>query len=77
MRDLLEFIIRGITGSDDFTTEEIDEGERADLLIKVNKDLVGLIIGKNGRTIRAIRNLLRVRATLEKKVVFVSVSEKD
>ena len=44
------------------------------MLIKI---IIGLIIGKNGKTIRAIRNLLRVRAAIEKKAVFVSVSEKE
>ena len=77
MQPLLEFIIRGITGSREFIIEETDEEGRANLNIKANKDLLGLIIGKNGRTIRAIRNLLRVRATLEKKGVFVSISEKE
>jgi predicted RNA-binding protein YlqC (UPF0109 family) len=38
---------------------------------------MGLIIGKRGKTIRTIRNLLRVRATLEKKGVSVAVVEKE
>ena len=40
-----------------------------------NKSQAGILIGKEGKTIKAIRNLLKVRATLEKKVVNVVLSE--
>ncbi|PIP57013.1 RNA-binding protein, partial [Candidatus Woesebacteria bacterium CG22_combo_CG10-13_8_21_14_all_45_10] len=35
--------------------------------LKVPPEDMGLVIGKGGTTIKAIRNLIRVRATLEKR----------
>lgn len=75
MKDLLEFIIEGITGASDFDIEEEGGENHVSFIIKAKKDNIGLIIGKNGKTIRAIRTLLRVRATLDKKAVSLSVSE--
>ena len=77
MKELLEFIVENITGNKDFTIEESEQEGRFDYLIVSPKEFVGMIIGKEGKTIRAIRNLVKVRATLEKKAVSVSVEEKS
>jgi len=77
MKELLEFILKEITKSNSVeVTEEIDENF-SKLTILAPKDLMGIIIGKEGRIIKAIRNLLKVKATLEKKGVNVSVEEKE
>ncbi|MEK7112247.1 MAG: KH domain-containing protein [Patescibacteria group bacterium] len=73
MKDLLTFILKGITGKKDLDIVEETEGDRTHFLIKAPEDSVGIIIGKEGKTIKAIRSLLKVRATLEKKGVAVSV----
>ena len=73
MKDLLTFILKGITGKKDLEIVEETEGERIHFLVKAPEDSVGIIIGKEGRTIKAIRSLLKVKATLEKKGVSVSV----
>lgn len=77
MRKLLEFLVKGITTSDDFEIEENESDGRTEYVIHANPDYVGKIIGKGGKTIKAIRNLLKVRATLEKKAVGLSVIEKE
>lgn len=79
MTDLLEYIVKGITKDDDFSIEKKveDEGGREIYEIKAGPDSIGIIIGKRGKTIKSIRNLMRVRAVLEKKSVFVTVSEKN
>ena len=81
MKELLEYILEGITGSKSFDiVESPSKGDTSDFInieIKADPKIIGLIIGKSGNTIRVIRNLLRVRATLEKKGVSVSVSEKQ
>lgn len=73
MKDLLTHILEGISGGKKFKIEEQTEGDSTHYLIKAPEDWVGLIIGKEGKTIKAIRNLLKVRATLEKVAVAVSV----
>lgn len=76
MKDLLAFLIKNILGSDNFDIEETNENGKIDYRVKIPKDEVGIIIGKSGKTIRMIRNLVKVKATLEKKAVGVFVEEK-
>lgn len=77
MNDLLEFIINGVVGKKNFEIEEKQEADRSDFEVKVDPSFFGLVIGKGGKTIRAIRNLLKVRAIIEKKGVSISVVEKE
>ena len=75
MKELLEYILKGILGETDFyVTEEVD-GNFVRLLIKVEPENAGMVIGKGGATIKAIRSLLRVKATLEKKGISVNLAE--
>jgi len=76
MKELLEYILQGILGKDGFyVTEEVD-GDFVRLFIKVEpEENAGIVIGKGGTTIKAIRNILRVKATLEKKGVSVNLAE--
>jgi predicted RNA-binding protein YlqC (UPF0109 family) len=77
MKKLLEYIIEGITGSDDFSVEENVEENFHELTVHANPDLIGMIIGKNGKTINTIRNLLKVRAVYDKTTFNLSVAEKN
>ena len=74
MKELLELLISKILGDHDFSIEESLEGDQINFKITVPEEKAGLIIGKGGRTIKAVRNLLKVRATLEKKLVYLSVN---
>lgn len=76
MTELLQFIIKKITGSEDFDVEEAQEEGKTLLTVHANKDIIGLIIGKGGKTIKNIRKILSVKATLEDKAVNISVLEK-
>lgn len=75
MRDLIEFLLEGITGGKTFSVEEKSEEGLINYVISAKPGDIGLIIGKGGKTIRAIRNLMKVRATLEKKAINISVNE--
>jgi predicted RNA-binding protein YlqC (UPF0109 family) len=75
MRKLLEFLVTKITGVKDFTIEEETEGNFTRFIIRVKPEEAGLIIGKGGKTIKIIKNLLRIRAILEQHAVAVSVEE--
>lgn len=66
MKDLLEFIVQNlVTKPDAVTIEEQAQDGNVDLLLTVDPEDMGLIIGKSGQTIRAIRKLLTVRAIAE------------
>lgn len=66
MKDLLDFIVRNlVTNPEAVNIEEQSQDGNVDLLLTVAPEDMGLIIGKSGQTIRAIRKLLTVRAIAE------------
>ena len=78
MKDLLTFILSQILGNEDFAVEEaISENGFVTLNVTVKKSDMGLVIGKKGKTIKAIRSLLRTKATLEKIGFTIEVAEKS
>ncbi len=75
MKDLLEFIIKNILGKDSkFEVIEEDNGSIVTLTVKTEEKDGGLVIGKQGKVIKAIRNILRIKATLEKKKIVLLVN---
>lgn len=77
MRELLEYILSELLEKGDYKIDEENNDGFSNFVVKADKEVIGLIIGKNGKTIRAIRNLLRVRATLNGSAVNLSVVEAD
>ncbi|MEK7061497.1 MAG: KH domain-containing protein [Patescibacteria group bacterium] len=75
MKELLEYILKGILGEGEFYVTEEADGDFLRLSIKVEPEKAGMVIGKGGATIKAIRSILRVKATLEKKGVSVNLAE--
>ncbi len=76
MKDLLNFLLKNILGQANFEVVEAGSEGKVDYTLKIPKDEMGMVIGKSGKTIRMIRNLVKVRATLEKKAVGIFVEEK-
>jgi predicted RNA-binding protein YlqC (UPF0109 family) len=78
MKSLLEFLIEKITGAkaeNEFVVTETREADRTTLTVAAKPNIIGLIIGKEGRTIKNIRKIVAVRAVLEKTSVNISVTE--
>jgi predicted RNA-binding protein YlqC (UPF0109 family) len=75
MKDLLEFLLKGVLGEEKFNIEETEDTGRIIYTIKTDPKNVGLVIGKGGRMIKSLRNVLKVRATLEKKAVALNIGE--
>lgn len=76
MKKLLEFIVSNITGSDKFEVSETQEEGRIVFNITADQEIVGLIIGKEGKTIKNIRKLVSVPAVLQRKAINIGVSER-
>lgn len=76
MKELLEYILKEITKNDSIEINEETDNNFSRLTIIAPKEIMGILIGKEGRTIKAIRNLIKVKATLEKKGVSVNIEEK-
>lgn len=76
MKKLLSFLLKNITGTDQFEIEETIDGDHETYDVKVDKEFVGMVIGKDGSVIRNIRKVMSVKAALENKLVSISISEK-
>lgn len=73
MKELLEFLIKGLLGEEKFEIVEASDAGRTSYTIKTAPENIGLLIGKGGHTIKSLRNVLKVRATLEKVAVSLNV----
>ena len=77
MKDLLEYLVTSIVERPkEVKIEETSTPEGfVNLQITVDQEDMGMVIGKGGRIIRALRNLVRVRAIKEGKRVNVELTE--
>lgn len=73
MRELLEYIVKGIINEGDYEISEIEDNGQLILQIKVKPEAAGLLIGKGGQTIKSIQNIISVKARKENKNVFIKV----
>ncbi|MEK7595842.1 MAG: KH domain-containing protein [Patescibacteria group bacterium] len=67
MKEFLEFLVKAIVKNEsEVVVEEIiDEASGILLKLKVAQEDMGIIIGKEGRTIKGLRNLLKAKAIKE------------
>lgn len=76
MREVLEFLARSIVGDPDaVVVDEVQNGSTVRLRLSVAPEDVGKVIGKGGRTVRAIRDVVRAAATREGVSVTVEIVE--
>jgi len=76
MKQALEFIITSIVEKPE--SVKITESEENDVInfsIEVAKEDMGKIIGKNGKIIKAIRNVMKIPAMKQEKRIFVNLVE--
>ena len=64
--ETIDFWLENLLDSRNYTIESNEKGKFIDIVINVNKDDIGKIIGKNGRIITALRVLLSSIAKKEK-----------
>lgn len=76
MKKTLEFLLSQIVAHpDDIVVEQTQEESRILLTIHANSEDLGKIIGKSGRIIRAIRDLIKLMAAKEGSYVDVILAE--
>lgn len=73
MKELLEYILKGVLVDQKFEVTETEDNGRIIYTVKTAPENIGLVIGKGGKMIKSLRNILKVRATLEKKAVALNV----
>ena len=76
MKEVLEYVARAIVDEPDAVEVTEVEGERSVILkLRVAPDDMGKVIGKRGRTVRAIRSLVRAAAPREGVAPLVEIVE--
>ena len=76
MKDLLTYILSAIVDQPDtIVIDEQIEGDNYTYIVHVSQTDMGKVIGRGGKTIRAIRSLLSLNAQKEHKRVYVELSE--
>jgi len=78
MKDTLLFLLQSIVDHpDDIQVVETHEQSRVLLTIRANQEDIGKIIGKSGRIIKALRDLIKLIATKENAYVDVVLAEEE
>jgi predicted RNA-binding protein YlqC (UPF0109 family) len=78
MQDLIEYIARSLV--DDPTQVEVNQrryGSTTNVRLRVAKEDMGRVIGRNGRVANAMRILLRVAAASKAKRVKLEIVEPE
>lgn len=76
MKDTLLTIVKALVDNpNDVAVEEMDDNGFVTLTIAVNRDDMGKIIGKEGKVIRSIRNIMKIPAMKQSKKIQISLSE--
>ena len=76
MRELVEYIARALVDESDQVNVTEVEGERVTIIeLRVAQGDLGKVIGKQGRTARAIRTILNANATKMKKRAVLEIIE--
>lgn len=77
MKDLLAYILDNIVPEAKATVTGEEQDGQIVLKITAPKDYIGKIIGKGGKTINSIKNVVKIRAIRENKHVEIEVVEAE
>lgn len=76
MKDTLLFLLQNIVeNTETLSVEEHDEEGKKILTIRAAQEDIGKIIGKHGRIIRALRDLIKIIAVKRNEYVDVRIAE--
>lgn len=75
MKDLLEYILKASFSNPDITVSESDDDGNVILTIHAPQEEMGKIIGKGGKVINAMKQLVKIQAIKDNKRVEINVEE--
>jgi predicted RNA-binding protein YlqC (UPF0109 family) len=76
MKETLHYIITAIVDNPDAVEiEEREEEGILNLIVTVAKEDMGKVIGKEGKVIRAVRNIMKIKAMKHNVRINVSLAE--
>ncbi len=75
MSELLNYIIQQIVGEDEtFKISETESDQGVEYVITLTEAVSGKVIGKGGRTIKAVRDILNIIAREQNKRIYIKVT---
>lgn len=78
LKSLVEYIAKSLVDVPDHVTVNEIEGEKTTILeLRVDEDDLGKIIGRHGRTAKAMRTVINAAATKERKRAVLEILESD
>lgn len=76
MRELIKYIAEALVDNpEQVSVEEVEGNQTSVLELKVSKEDLGKVIGKQGRTARAMRTILSAASAKEKKRTVLEIVE--
>ncbi|MGD9330924.1 MAG: KH domain-containing protein [Desulfobacterales bacterium] len=76
MKDLIDYIARALVDNpDEVLVSEVEGNQTSVLELKVAKEDLGKVIGKQGRTARAMRTILSAASAKVKKRTVLEIIE--
>lgn len=76
MKDILTYIISSIVEKPEAVeVKEEDQDGVLNFIITVDKNDMGRVIGKQGKVIKSIRNVMKIPAIKHSKKIYISLSE--
>ncbi|EDS72569.1 KH domain-containing protein [Anaerofustis stercorihominis] len=76
MVELIETIAKALVDNpDEVEVRQVEKENLTVIKLKVSKDDMGKVIGKQGRIAKAIRSVLKAAATKEEKRVVLDIEE--
>jgi uncharacterized protein len=76
MKELVQFVAKSLVNNPDAVEVKETEGDTASVLeLRVAKDDLGRIIGKQGRTAKSIRTILNAAASRTNRKVVLEIVE--
>ncbi|MFP5223715.1 MAG: KH domain-containing protein [Acidobacteriota bacterium] len=76
LKDLIEYVARSLVDNPDAVSVKEIEGEQTSVIeLKVAKEDLGKVIGKQGRTARAMRTILGAASTKMRKRSVLEILE--
>lgn len=76
MKDTLHYIVASIVEkSEDVVIDEQDDNGSVNFIITVSPEDMGKVIGKEGKVIRSIRNVMKIKAMKQNKRINIQLSD--
>jgi predicted RNA-binding protein YlqC (UPF0109 family) len=74
VKEFLEYVARSLVDKPDAVTVDVEEdGDEVALILHVDQEDMGRVIGRDGRIANAIRSLLRVMGTRDGRHVELEI----